>query len=129
MSEEKLTTKEISERLLRVSIKDPEHLKQWLDESGRRYLVFDSMDLVDSLPFPDGIEYLMQVIACYRDHRVTKQSGRVEIQKDMLGKEQQIPIMKSDILEAEEIDRVIRFLVGQITTIDPSWSLENPSLQ
>lgn len=128
IEKEELTMEETSKRLLRVSIKDPEHLKRWLDESGRRYLIFDSMDLVDSLPFPAGIEQLMELIACYRDQRVTIPSGRTEKQKDMLGKEQLIPITKTDVLEIEEIDRAIRFLVGQITTLDPSWSLENPSL-
>lgn len=124
---EEITMEEMSQRLIRTSLKDPEHLKKWLDESNRRYLVFDSLDLVDSLPFPAGIDSLMQLIACYRDHRATKPSGRAEKSSLVSGEDVEIPIMKTDVLEVEELDRAIRFLVGQITELDAGWSLENPS--
>ena len=126
---EEITLEEQFQRLFRVSIKDPEHLKRWLDESGRRWLVFDAIDMVDALPFPDGLNSLIQIIACYRDHRSIKPSGRVEKQADpTLGNEVDVPIMKTDVLEPDEIDRAIRFLVGQITELVPDWDLNNTPL-
>lgn len=115
-----------SKCLLRVSIKDPEHLKRWLDESGRRFLVFDAIDLVDSLPFPEGVETFMQVVACYRDHRAAKPSGRTETHKNPLGEKFETTIYKTDVLEVEEMDRAIRYLVNQITQKMPDWDLNKP---
>lgn len=126
---ETLSMKEMSERLLRVSLKDPGHLKEWLEASGRRWLIFDSRDLVDSLPFPDGIDDFMRVVACYREHRSQQPSGRYEIQQDpTLGKTIEVPLMKGELLEVEELDRVIRACIRVITEKDPSWKLENPPM-
>jgi hypothetical protein len=124
---EKLTIEEQSKRLLRIAIQDPEHLKRWLEESGRSWLVFNSLDLVDALPFPDGVDAFMQLIACYRDYRSAIPSGRTEtIMDPTLGKEVTTSIMKTDNLEVEELDRAIRFLIGQITELDPSWDINTP---
>jgi hypothetical protein len=126
---EQLTVKEAAERLERISLKDADHLKKWLASSGRRWIILDSQDLVDSLPYPSGIEFFMEMIDLYRGFRATKLSGRVEKQIDpTLGVEIDVPIKKTDTLEAEEMDRAIRFLVGQISEIDPGWSLDNPSM-
>lgn len=122
---EDLSHQELAERLLRVSLKDPQHLKKWLAESGRRYLVFDALDLVDSLEFPTGIKKLMEVIASYRDHRLNIPSGEFRNELDpTLGKEIKVSIPKSDVLTVTELDRAIRFLISQITQIDSSWVLE-----
>lgn len=125
--EEKLTLEEQSKRLLNVSIKDPEHLKQWLKQTGRSFLIFDAGDLVDSLPWPDGVDALVQIIACYRDHRAVKPTGRVAQETEaVLGKTVEVPTYKTDTLEVEEMDRLVRYLIGQITEREPTWSLENP---
>lgn len=127
--EPNLTLEEITQRYLNVSIKDKEHLKRWLEKSGRRWLLFDSLGLVDSLPFPEGIDDLMRVVACYRDYRQAQPSGRVEIQKDpTLGKEIEVSINKSELLEVEELDRAIRALIRQASERFPTWKLENPPL-
>jgi len=39
-----------------------------------------------------------------------------------------VPQMKEETLEVEELDRVIRYLIGQVTEKDPTWKLENPPL-
>ena len=118
-----LTMQERAECLLRVSLKDPEHLKRWLQESGRRYLVFDSVELVDSLPFPEGVDTLMQLVACYRDHRVAIPSGEYEMQGEV-----KVPLCKGEVLEVFELDRVIRDLIRQITERDPTWDVNNRPL-
>ena len=124
-----LSVQEQSERLLRVSIKDAEHLKAWLEKSGRRWLVFNAIELVDALPFPDGVDTLIQLIACYRDYRSVQPTGRVEsIQEPTLGKTVAAPIYKGEALEVEELDRAIRYLIRQITDKDPDWSLNNEPL-
>lgn len=124
-----LSMAEQTKRLLRVSLKDPEHLKRWLQETGRRWMVLDSLDLVDSLPWPGGVDALIQILACYRDHRQGIPSGRTEKMKDpTLGQDVQVPIMKTDALEIEEMDRAIRHLIRQASEKDPTWKLENPPL-
>ena len=62
---------------VKTALKDPKHLKRWLDATDRRWLVLSGMDLVDALPWPDGAAALMQVIACYRDHRRVVPTGDV----------------------------------------------------
>lgn len=115
--------------LLNVSIKSKDHLKRWLQASGRRWMVFDSKDLVDSLSWPEGITVLMEMIAAYREHRGGIASGEVENQTDpTLGKDIKVPLMKTDALEVAELDRAIRALIGQVTAKDPKWSLSNPPM-
>lgn len=117
------------EALARVSLKDPGHLKRWLAASGRMWLVFNSVDLVDALKWPDGVDALMQIIACYRDHRASIETGRHEQQVDpTLGREVQVPIFKGEGLEAVELDRAIRALIEQLRGKDPTWPLEKPVL-
>ena len=116
---------ERARRLFNVSVKSPDHLKRWLAATDRRWLVFDALALVDSLPWPAGLDMLIQVIACYRDHRRTLPSGRYELQKDpTLDQEVRIPIMRDEFLEIEEMTVVIRFLINKITERDPTWTLE-----
>lgn len=127
--EDRLTRAEALARQYRVSLKDPGHLKRWLLESNRRWIVFDAVDLVDSLPFPEGVDDFVRVVACYLNHRATKPSGRVEIQKDpVLGEEVEVQIMKTDVLEVEELDRCIRYLISLASEKDPKWKLENNPL-
>ena len=124
-----LSMDEKTKRLLRIALKDPEHLKRWLQETGRRWMVLDSVDLVDALPWPDGVDALIQILACYRDHRQGRSSGRTEKMKDpILGRQVEVPIMKTDVLEIEEMDRAIRHLIRQASEKDPTWKLENPPL-
>lgn len=40
-----LSLQEQSERLLRVSLSSPEQLKEWLEKSGRKWLVFNALEL------------------------------------------------------------------------------------
>ena len=126
---EEISVEEQAQRLLNVSIKTPQHLKAWLEESNRRWLVFDAVELVEALPWPGGVDTLIQIIGCYRDHRSTQPSGRVHIEIEPIkGREVEVPVMKTDTLEVEELDRAIRYLVGLITEKDSKWTLENQPL-
>jgi hypothetical protein len=111
------------EALLRVSIKSPDKLKEWLEASGRRYLIFDAFQLVDALPWPHGLDALAQVIACYRDHRRTVPSGRFEKVIDARGESRAVPQMRGETLEADEQARLIKYLIRQVQELDPTWSL------
>ena len=125
--EEEMTVEERAKCLLNVAIQSPAHLKRWLGSTGRRWLVFNALDLVDALPWPAGLDSLMQLIACYRDHRRQIPSGVVEKQVDpILGQEVEVPLMKSDVLELREMDQLVRFLITEITKKEPGWTLENP---
>ena len=113
-----------------VAIKSPEHLKQWLSETGRRFLVFNALDLVDALPWPGGHEALVQIIMAYRDHRYAVPTGVSVTAPHAFhpGETINVPITKTEFLEIEEMDRAIRDLIGQASAKDPKWSLENSPL-
>lgn len=124
-----LSLEEQAKRLFNVAIKDPDHLKRWLEATGRRWLIFDTLELVDSLPYPEGLDYLMQIIACYRDYRRAIPSGRTEtIIEPTLGKTVERMIYKDETLEVAELDRAIRYLVRAITERDSKWTLEQAPL-
>lgn len=121
-----LSAEEKMERLGRISIGSPAHLKQWLRDTGRLWLVFNTLELVDSLPFPSGVDSLIQLIACYRDHRRAIPTGRIEVQVDpAAGVPVEVPVFKGDMLELEELIQAVRYLVAQIRERNPSWNLES----
>ena len=87
----------------RTAIKSPNQLKRWLEESGRRYLVFDSLDLVDALEWPLEVEQLQRLITAYRERRQTIPTGQTEKQKNpATGEVEDITIFKTDVLTDEE---------------------------
>lgn len=117
----------VLERQQRTAMQSAKHLKLWLEESGRRWLVFDSLDLVDSLQFPEEVALFMGHVSRYRSHRQGMPSGEFDVVADPLsGEKIKIPLYKSDVLEVDELDRVIRYLIGEVTKRDPKWSLEGP---
>lgn len=121
--------RELVEARERISIKDPGHLKRWLDATGRRYLIFDALDLVDALSWPSGVDSLMGLVAAYDGHRRSLETGRHERVIDpTLGKEIEVPVFKTEVLELEELDRCIRFLIKLAKEKDGSWMLTNPPL-
>ena len=124
-----MSAEERIEALARVSIKDKAHLKRWLQASGRTWLVFHALDLVDALSWPDGVDLFMQVVACYREHRASLETGRHETQESpVTGKEVQVSIFKGETLEVEEMIQAVRALIGQIRGKDPTWTPEKLSM-
>jgi hypothetical protein len=121
----KMSSQERSEAQMRVSMQNPEHLKSWLVASGRRWLVINALELVDALPWPAGVDAFLQIVAAYRDHRGAMPSGRMEVIAHPNGESITVPVMKGETLEVEELDRAIRYLIGQITEKDSTWKLEN----
>lgn len=115
----------LTEAQQNTAIKDPEHLKRWLAATGRRYLVLNTFDLVDGLPWPDGVAAFMQCIDAYRDHRRGMAITRTIV---VNGVEREEPSQKDEFLEIEELDRAIRMLIGEASKRDPNWKLENPPL-
>ena len=105
----KMTLDERAQAKLKVAMKDPEHLKKFLRESGRRYIVFDSDILVDALkPWPEAVKLFQHLVTLWSEHRRT--------------------LSKDEELEIEELDRAIRHLITTASQKDPSWSLSNPPL-
>lgn len=125
----KISAIEASERQIRVAMKSPEHLKGWMHASGRRWLLLNGDHLVDALPWPNGVEAFMQVVACYRDHRAALDTGETQlIENPDTGEMDEVPLYYPEPLTLTEMDRAIRWLVGQITELDSDWKLENPPL-
>lgn len=124
-----MTSEERIAAIARVSMKDKEHLKRWLQGTNRTWLVFNALDLVDALKWPEGVDVLMQIIACYRDHRASLDTGRRKVELNpMTGKRFSVPIFKRETLEVEELDRVIRALISQIKERVPEWQVTDAPL-
>jgi len=111
-----MTERERLEAKIRVSINSPEKLKEFLEASGRLWLVFNARHLVESLPWPEGVNSFMQIIDCYRDHRRVIPTGDLDAQT-------QLPITHGETLTIEELDRCIRYLIEQASKLDPNWKL------
>lgn len=127
ITKEEVTSDLRLERAMKAAMASPEHMKLWLQESGRRWLVFDALELIDALPWPGGVQEIMDLISIYTNQRHKMTSGRMEKQ-EVMNQVVDVPIFKSARLELPELDRVIRFLVAQAVKWDPSWSLEKPAL-
>ena len=105
----KMTSDERSQAKFKVAMKDAEHLKRFLRESGRKFIVFDSDILVDALkPWPDSVQLFQHLVTLWADHRRS--------------------LSKSEDLEIEELDRAIRYLITKASQKDSSWLLSNPPL-
>lgn len=124
----------LSREQVNVAMRDRDHLKRWLQETGRRYIVLDGHDLVDALWDVDGaMDALLSVLAMYRDHRRAVPSGRVErTTEPMTGAQVEVTLFKDETLELDELDRAIRFLINlaslEAQHIGEPWSLDNNPL-
>ena len=115
---------EFDRHVFNVTLKDPAHLKKWLEQSGRRWMIFDSLELVDALRWPEGVAQLLGVVSAYEQYRQGIPTGEVVEETDpTLGQKIPVPQMKSGPLTVSEMDRVIRFLIRAITEVDPAWTL------
>lgn len=120
---------ELSEQQLRTAMGSQAHLTQWVEESGRTWIIFNGKHLVSALPWPAGVEALMQVIACYRDHRAAMDTGETQLVENPITKEMtEVPMFYPETLTLTEMDRAIRWMYGQITALDPSWEITNAPL-
>ena len=123
----------LTQEAIRTAMKNPDHLKEWMQESDRRWMVFNTKDLIDALPWPSGARALAEIIAVYRDHRMTINTGRTKVEKQLnqvTGQEVEIdvPVYKDETLEIEELDRAIRHLIRIASEKDPNWNLQNQPL-
>lgn len=127
--ERQISAVELSERQMRVAMTSPSHLKRWMHESNRRWVVLNGDHLVDALPWPDGVESFMQLVACYRDHRSTLPTGDTEVVvHPETGKKHEVPLYHPETLTVTELDRAIRWMIGQVTALDATWRIENEPL-
>jgi RecJ-like exonuclease len=118
----------------RVAMTDPRHLKAWLRDSGRRYIVLRHDDLVDALPWPEGVEAMAQLVEAYRQHRAAE-IGEERPCSKCRGQSQVTDgcstchgagvtrRYKTDVLELDEMKDAAEWLVAQIREKDPSWTI------
>lgn len=98
----------LTEEQARVAMSNPEHLKRWLAESGRKFANFNLADLVDALAWPGEdpdratVIDFQRVVELYSTYRQTVPTGRTETQADSEGNPVEVPIMKGEVLEPEE---------------------------
>lgn len=116
--------KEVYEAMDNVTLKGKDQLKRWLVDTGRRYLVFDSLQLVDSLSFPEGISILQGLIKTYSDYRSGIPTGKKRVEKNPVnGEDCEVDVMHTDTFTAEELEEVFKFVIKQIIEIDPNWRI------
>lgn len=108
---EYVSSEERKERLDRVSLRDKETLKAWLEKSNRRYLIFDAQHLVDSLNM-EGIGMLVDMVGAYREYRNTIPTGETKIEKNMNGEPVEVGTFHTDVLSEDEKERVIEWIRG-----------------
>ena len=101
-------------------MKSKEHLKDWLQKTGREFIVFNAKDLVDSLTWPDGVEALQGILFAYREHRRQIPSGEMEIVEvdgersdgeKVIGEKIEVPKMKDEGLTGAEMRKVVNQIV------------------
>ena len=127
----KITFEGCAEDHIATAIKDPGHLKRWLLETGRTWIVFKNTDLIDALPWPDGVDIFMQVVEAYRQHRITvpvdyapcpKPHTKGRVCELCSNDGQVITRSKSDLLELDEMKEACVWLINQITEHDKTWN-------
>ncbi len=57
----------------RVAMASPVHLRRWLRETGRTWIILRTDDLVQALPWPHGVNALIQILEAYRQGRCVRQ--------------------------------------------------------
>jgi len=105
----------------------PSKLKEWLDASGRAWLVFNAGHLVDSMDtviFDDKAKQFQTMIANYRDHRAGLKHHTIPDPRDPSGKTE-MDVGYPETLTIDELDRAIRYLIAQASELDPTWKLES----
>lgn len=105
-----IDARELARAQERVAINDPQKLIQFLQGSDRTFLILHAPTLVRGLPWPSGVEALMQVIAAYNSERHTDPTGFVTDEKVPGGQLAEAPIFKDDRLWLDEIDAAINQL-------------------
>lgn len=105
MTEQQQTeTPVMTEAQTRTAMKDPDHLKKWLAKTGRTFMVFKSVDLVDALVFPAGHQILQQMIHHYGEQRSVQAS-------EIVTKDGAVHLAKDELLQPGETLEAIEFLL------------------
>lgn len=118
----------ITPEAFRCAMKDPDHLKRW-SVASRPFIVLVARDLVDALPWSHGVEMMQEVLALYAEYRRKIPTGDVERRVDpMMHETIEVPLVKNETLTVDELDRCIRWLVGQLKDRRPEWTLESEPL-
>lgn len=98
-----LSLQEKLEAIYNTSLRSKEQLRKFLLRTGRKWLVFNAIDLVDSLSWPEGVTTLQAIINCYKEQRCFENS------------------LRGDQLDLDEIKECVQFLKVLGKEKDPSW--------
>lgn len=118
-----MTPEERAEARARVSMAQT-HLLEWVHATQREWMVFNTVDLIKSLPFPDGVSVFQQLITQYRDYRRVKPTGRkIEERNPKTGKPMVVDEMHGEQLSLVEAEGALRYLLTLVRELDPQWTL------
>jgi hypothetical protein len=85
-------------------------------------VIFNALQLVDALRWPEGVEDFQRVVEAYSQHRRSIPTGAMEAAVDDRGQSVDVPIHHTDQLSLDERKRVVSYLVGEIRKEDPTWT-------
>ncbi|MFA4944418.1 MAG: hypothetical protein WC789_06930 [Lentisphaeria bacterium] len=122
--QQKKARQEVQENIGRSALASPEKLKAWLAASRRSFVVFDSLHLADSLPWPDGVREFTALVDRYRQHRERALPPRPKEGEDLLGHPSVGMVCMTDVLEPEELDRLVHWAASLLLEVDPGWTFE-----
>lgn len=102
---------DLNDSALNVAIKSKDQLIRFLNNSGRRFFVMRSEDLINSLPhFEDGVLAIQNIVSCYRDFRRCIPTDRTELVANPITSSAiEVMVMKDESLEPEEYDDLIEW--------------------
>ncbi len=121
-----MTTEDLKKAQESTAMRDINHLRRWLAQSDREFLIFFSKDLLDALAFePNALLLFQQLVQCYTQHRMAiAYDTRREFNPDV-NAEIEVVVCKDDRLTIAEKDRLIRKLAADLKDAVPGWTLES----
>ena len=115
--EETVDARGLDPSLAATAMADPGHLKAWLRASDREYLVLHAPSLVDALPWPQGVQALMQILEAYRSHRMAQSP----VTRDREGRD----VHRDDRLTPAESEEAVSQIRRHQAALEREWGRDD----
>lgn len=124
-------TETFQDAIRRVAVTTPQHLKKWLSATKRDFIILKAPDLIDALPWPDGVDAFMLILEGYRQYRLSLPVDHAPCPRPHTpGKVCAfcrntgvvVARTKNDVLELDEMKDAVQWLLHQIREKDSDWT-------
>lgn len=116
---------------INTAMRDPAHMKRWAETTNRQFLIYPMGDLIDALAqhWPEAANDHQRVDSVFTQHRLTIPSGDYrDVTDPITGQVVTETLYKGNQLTDVELDRCIRWCIGQIREKRPGWVLDDKPL-